>query len=247
MIILGSFKENSEHAIAETILKKYCCNEKMTGTLVSQEAGVSPNSITHFCRQLGYPSFAAFKDALFSRGEVRKDQLKNHIQKSTEEQILRNIMSLSGNTADINDFKKKVQKINQLIKQDKRIIIIGAGYPEALALHYAEDMIAMNIFTSIYPVAGDLELEFSKNDVFIMFISITGRLAEFFKKQYDNICTQFSHICFIGNLNSKTHNDKVLYLPVPIDGDDETGNILLVEMLRYMKFDYYWTYKDGES
>lgn len=243
LIVCSSFKNTSDYAISYYLLSNISHICDVSRSDVCENAGVSTRVLSMFCSTLGYKNYSDLKLALIKTIDIRKLQMKVHFNNADLDKIINVIYALSNVGMDHARFIQTIDQINAYIYDCKKVIIVGAVYPEMLSLHYMEDMLMMRKFIHSSPVNTSIgEVE---NDTLVLMISFTGRV---YIEHYDEIMKFKEHnvsIVGIGNPNSlpeQIHLTK--YLELPFKGDVEIENACIPLVLQYMKYRYYQTYGD---
>lgn len=93
------------------------------------------------------------------------------------------------------------------------------------------------------PVAHDFVVPGVDEDTLFITVSLTGRIMEYFYPSYMDFLSQYEHQSVI------TGNEKMVQeyafssgILLPVEGDEETGNTILLMTLQLMKLDYYKRY-----
>lgn len=242
IIHYNSLNQDTNYYIASYILKNLDSIENISISSLAKNCYTSVNSINKFCHMLGFKSFNDFKINLISRIKIRKKQLSHRLSTTTDKDILHNITLFAHTSFDIDEFKKSIDELVIKIHDAKEIKIIGAYYPVALSLNFQEDMIIMNKFIYSYQNNNNPSAISIHNDELLLIISITGSIFDY-APHYANYLYKQTNIAIISGKNHTQeikNNNCLVYIPI-ID-DNEDGNLLLVEVLRYIKYCYYYKY-----
>ena len=231
LIVCSSFKNTSDYAIAYYLLSNISHICDVSRSDVCENAGVSNRVLSMFCSTLGYKNYSDLKLALIKTIDIRKLQMKVHFNNADPDKIINAIHTLSNVDMDDARFTQTIDQINTYIYDCKKVIIVGAVYPEMLSLHYMEDMLMMGKFihsSSVNTSIGEVERVYIEH------------YDEIMKFKENNVS-----IVGIGNPNSlpeQIHLTK--YLELPFKGDVEIENACIPLVLQYMKYRYYQTYGD---
>lgn len=243
IILLSSFEDDIDREIALQLIWSVCRNESVSLSKLAERSQCSPATIHKFARRLGFEDYRRMKSQLVLTEKVRKDQLNHHIVLTKPNQIPERIRALSNQKFDDQELLDEVEKVNDLISKCSRVVILAAGYPQALSLHYMEDMIMMGKMIYALPVGYQMILPPLDQNTLVIVISVTGRLTDYFHSQILELQESSDHIVFLSSRECTPGNkDNAQWLRIPVTGDDEDANAVLVEILRCMKYDYYQRY-----
>lgn len=244
MIIYGSFADDVEKDIAINLLQASDQIDSLLLSTLAERCQCSPAAITRFIKKLGFDSFKRLKTQMNLTKKVRLNQLKTHIGLSTSEEIW---MHLKNYTVEFDEerLKKQVRNVNSMIHDSSRVLVIGAAYPQALCLHYAEDMLVMG--KPIYTVSAgyQFKLPYRDENCMVMIISFTGRLFEYFHSEIQKLYDSQDRLCIITSADlSEVEDGRIKTITLPFHQDNEDANSWFIELLRYMKTEYYHTYME---
>lgn len=243
ILIHGIFTDQLEREIALRLIESADDIEKLNVSRLAGKCQCSAASINKFCRRLGFDDFRTMKAQMKLTMDVRRGQLEHHMNWTKEEDVLKRISALSYGDTDIGLFAKTAAEINRMIHESPRVILLGAGFPEALTLHYQEDMIMMHKTVYSVPIGYKLTMPADVFDSTVLVISLTGRIVDYFQHQFIELTRRNPNVVMISGKTSFSQlNDSIKILPLAIEGDNEDANTLLVEVMRYMKYMYYMTY-----
>lgn len=246
LIVCSAFKNTTEYTIAYYLLENigHICD--ITRVDLCNEVGVSNKSLSNFCKMLGHKKFSDLKLSIIKTVDIRKLQMKVHLNNMDEESLFQNMCSLADKEMDVVGFRHTVDSINAMIHDSKKVVVIGAVYPEMLSLHYMEDMLMFGKFIFSVPVSGTLcNVE---KDALVLMISFTGRV---YIEHYEEIVAFKKNnipIIGIGNADAvpkQLHLSK--YLTFPFTGDNERENAFVPLVLQYMKYRYYIKYGEEQD
>jgi DNA-binding MurR/RpiR family transcriptional regulator len=244
MIIYGSFADDVEKDIAINLLQSSDKIDSLLLSTLAESCQCSTAVITRFIKKLGFDSFKRLKTQMNLTKKVRLNQLKTHVELSTSEEIWLHLQSLCRNFDD-GLLKEQVCKVNSMIHESSSVLIIGAAYPQALCLHYAEDMLIMG--KPIYTIPAGYQFKLPRRDenCMVMVISFTGRLLEYFHSEIQKLYDSKEQLCVITSADlSEVENERIAVITLPFRQDNENANSWFIEMLRYMKTEYYHTYME---
>ena len=243
MIVNTSLEKNTNYRIALEIIKLSMFSNELTINEIAELSNTSIFSVNKFLKVLGFKNFNEFKFALITTIETRQKQLLFHLENTTEESILANIKNLSVSIFDQNKFIKAVEKLNSFVHQSDKITILGACFPEALTLHYQEDMLMMGKFLYSRPLIYPLAFPKLDESELILIITLTGRIYEFYKILFDQLCNDHNNIVLIsGYENYPKYSSIQEIINIPVNDDNEVGNAWILEILRFIKYKYYKKY-----
>lgn len=238
MVISGHIQNSVERNIAIEILASLNTLSSLTLSSLATRAQTSTASINKFCRELGFRNFAEFKVGLITTSEIRNTQMKHRYHNMDVSEIKKMMTIASNRTIDWQRFVQEATVINEKIAKAKRVVYIGAVYPVMLSLHYEEDMNMMGVFMYPQQIGKKLELPVVEEDTLFLIVSLTGRITNYHSDEFEEAVKKQKNIVMIGNApKTSAYIANSLYLPS--DGDDENGNELLLQALRYLEYTYY--------
>lgn len=246
LIVCSTFKNTSDYVIANFLLENlnHICD--ITRADVCEETGISNRTLNAFCSALGYKNYSGLKLALIKTIDIRKLQMKVHINNMNADSLLESIDALSNISFDSKKFIKTVDSINNSIHDSKNVIIVGAVYPEMLCMHYMEDMLMMGKYIFSSPVNTSISTR--ENDNLVLMISYTGRV---YIEHYEEITKlKENNVSIIGIGNPFTIPEQVhlnKFLELPFKGDTETENACIPLVLQYMKLRYFEKFGDERN
>ena len=244
-VITSSFSFDEKMTIAIEIIEAVANGtfKDMTAKELAERCYVTTNRLRSFCQYLGFHKYNDMRDALLQRVDVRKEQLLHHVSETDEKKLLGTIAFVAGRDFDKNVFLSSLQELNDLIYQSSQVIITGAVFPESLSLHYQEDMIVMGKKVYSLPIAHDFVVPGVDEDTLFINISLTGRIMEYFYPSFMEFLSQYHHQAVItGNEKMVEEYDFSSRILLPIEGDEEEGNTILLLTLQLLKLDYYKRY-----
>ena len=244
-LITSSFSFDEKMTIAIEIIKAVTNGtfSDMTAKELSERCYITTNRLRSFCQYLGFHKYNDLRNALLQRIDVRREQMLHHVEETDENRLLDCISFVAGKEFDKDGFLKSIRDLNDMIYESPQVIIMGAVFPESLSLHYQEDMIIMGKPVYSLPVAHDFVVPGVDEDTLFVTVSLTGRIMEYFYPSYMDFLSQYEHQSVI------TGNEKMVQeyafssgILLPVEGDEETGNTILLMTLQLMKLDYYKRY-----
>ncbi len=236
LIVCSSFRDSSDFSVALTLLKNLNRLDKINKNTFLEEAGVSNHSLIRFCDMLGYNNFSSLKLAIVQTCNIRKQQMREHHDNKDNQRLLQQISFLANSDFDENEIRNTVRNINEIIYESKKIIIIGAVYPEILCMHYMEDMLMMEKLVYSIP----LNMDIYDNDTVVMLISLTGRVYIEHYDQIKSLPDSGTSIIGIGNQDTVPQGIQLKeFLGLPFSGDIESGNGVIPLIMQFLKYDYY--------
>ena len=245
-IINNTLADNTTREIAVQLLKAYPELESIKASQIAERSFCNTSTVNRFCKSIGFQSFLDLKSFMMSSHSVRQAQLKHHLDLSDDKRILNNISVLCNGGFDEKDFVEHCRAFNETVFKAPHAIVVGAVYPEALTFHYMEDMIEMGKCIYNAPIARQLNVPNEETDTAVILISFTGRLIRYCASEFNTICEKYPHAIVMTadkDLISSTSPEKVF--PLPFNGDDEANNAAFIEIMRYLKYDYYVRYYKG--
>ena len=240
--------DNTVREISKQILVNYHQFDNVKISQLAESSFCNASTVTRFCKSLGFSSFSELKNFMIVSHETRIEQLRHHMELMDENSILDIIRCVCGDSFNIKEFKKECRKINSILYKSPRAVMIGAGFPIALTLHYIEDMIEMNKCIYNAPIDRALKAPPSDPETTVMLVSFTGRLVNYCLQEYSEIVASFPKTILItGNREIKKSSEKEMIMYLPFEDDDEKNNTAFLEIMRYLKYDYYRTYFKRDS
>lgn len=246
-LIASSFSFDEKMTIAKEIIRAVTDGTffDMTSKELSDKCYITTNRLRSFCQYLGFHKYNDLRNALLQRVDVRREQFLHHVSETEEKKILETIAFVSGKDFDKNAFLSSIQELNDLIKQSPQVIITGAVFPESLSLHYQEDMVIMGKTVYSLPIAHDFVVPGVDEDTLFINISLTGRIMEYFYPSFMDFLSQYNQQAVItGNEKMADEYDFSSRILLPVEGDEEEGNTILLLTLQLMKLDYYKRYME---
>ena len=246
-VITSSFSFDEKMTIAIEIIKAVTSGTlpDMTSKELAERCYVTTNRLRSFCQYLGFHKYNDLRNALLQRIDARREQLLHHVSETDTERILDCIAYVAGRTFDKHAFLKCIQELNDIIYQSPQVIITGAVFPESLSLHYQEDMIMMGKPVYSLPVAHDFVVPGVDEDTLFINISLTGRIMEYFYPSFMDFLSQYKHQAVItGNEKMAEGYNYSATIRLPVEGDEEAGNTILLMTLQLMKLDYTMRYME---
>lgn len=244
MIIYGSYTDSVEKDIALNLLLASERIESLSVSTLAEKCQCSPAVITRFIKKLGFDNFKRLKTQMALTKKVRMDQLKTHVEISPIEEIVKHMHSLIDRFDD-HQLANEVREINAMLHDASRLIIIGAAYPQALCLHYAEDMLVMGKPVYTVPMGYKFNCPGGDDKTMYMIVTFTGRFMEYFRNEMQRMFDTHEKICVITSADlSSLEQENIKEITLPFHQDHESANSWFMELLRYMKTDYYHSYME---
>ncbi|MCR5795149.1 MAG: MurR/RpiR family transcriptional regulator [Solobacterium sp.] len=186
--------------------------------------------------------FEAFKKRLWQYQSIRLDQIRARMIGLSLEDIMQD---MEKNETDA-EMRVKIEAICDCLDRSKRIFLVGAVYPMAIATEFQTDL---NIFGKDVQQyhAFDKTLKLDENDMLIL-ISATGRSAEYFIKNKKEINPSAAKSLIITQ-NRKYDEDEfrvsdfTIILPGRFDGIN--GNYQVMKIFDLLRLSYYQRYYLG--
>ena len=242
-ILNNPVTDNTSREITRQILIHYRDFPALKAQELAEYSFCNTSTINRYCKNLGFRSFNELKTYLSTNHDIRRAQIAHHMEIVDEEKLLANIAYLIGPSFDRDEFIAECEKLNRMIDEAPRIVIIGAVFPEAITLHYQEDMIELGKCFYTAPVVRRLELPNEDSSAMIVMISFTGRLIDYCRNEFDELQDRFSRtVVMTGRDSFPAGTDQHMIFHLPFAGDDEASNTAFVEIMRYLKYRYYIDY-----
>ena len=243
MIILGSFQDETDSEIAKQLIKNAHRISTLPMAELSDACQCSPSTLHKFARRLGFDDFTRLRTQMVTTMKVRRDQLIHRHALTSEETLLKRLKLLSDESFEETAFIRIVRQFNEHIHADQELYILAAGYPQAIALNYIEDMIIMGKNVIVCPIGYRPQLPVIRERAAVAIITLTGKLFDYFREPLEKLAQENTDI-FVFSARSPAGllAEKTAVIHVPVTGDDENANVLLAEMLRYIKYMYFQAY-----
>lgn len=248
-VINSSFSFDEKMTIAIEMIKAVTNGtiSDMTSRELAERCYITTNRLRSFCQYLGFHTYNDLRNALLQRIDVRREQCLHHVSGTDINRVLDCIAFVAGRDFDKDAFLGSIQKLNDNIYQCPQVIMIGAVFPESLSLHYQEDMIIMGKPVYSLPVAHDFVVPGVDEDTLFITLSLTGRVMEYFYPSFMDFLSQYEHQAVItGNEKMGDEYDNASKILLPVEGDEEVGNTILLMTLQLMKLDYYQRYVEKQ-
>ena len=242
-IINSSFGHDIYYDIAMKILE-YCENPHQLSLLqLSKECYTTTATINKFCKALGFSNFSEFKFNYVNGYQTRREQMRFRLSKMNDEEMIEHISFIAEDEFDVEKFKNSIDNVTEYIHQSQKILILGAVFPTALTIHFQEDMIMMGKLIYGCSHSKMIQLENLSQDTLVFMVSLTGRLYEFMKNDFHRLCSKQDHIVLLSGYRNYPHYDSICEIVhIPIREDNEIGNVLILEIFRYIKYVYFKKY-----
>lgn len=243
IIINNSFQKDTNYYIALELIHSRDQIDSLSITALARSCQTSVASVNKFCKMLSIDSFSQLKYLLKSGFITRKQQMCFHLSKMDEESILSSIAYHAQTPFDKEAFKISIEHLVDIIKEAHAIQLIGAYFPTCLAVHFQEDMLNMDKFVYIHPQRVGIEADCNSEQELILAITLTGRIYGYNKKDFDALCQKHQNIVFISGFSDYPKYASIKSIVnIPIKEDNEIGNILILEVFRYIKYIYFHKY-----
>lgn len=242
IMICSKMTDEGDRAIAVAVLERLQDPKSLTEANIAEESHTSVRAVKKFSQKLGYPSFAKLRMTLVLTQEVRQIQMKSHLTKTDPEKLLDQIAFLAAEPFSKELFQKQTDIVNTMIYNSSKVVLVGAVFPQALSLHYCEDMLMMKKPVIVEPVTASMDLSRAQeNDVYI-FLSITGRIYSYFKSEVSSFLSSHQKAAGIGGIGTISDKLGQQKIELPVRDDREEGNTMILLTMQYMKYRYYQVY-----
>ena len=241
-IINNTLTDNTTREIARQILRMYPVIDNVKASEIAEKSFCNTSTVNRFCKSLGFKSFMDLKSYIMVSHGVRQAQLLHHMEVCDPQKMLDNIRILSSGDFDEKEFIETCRKINKIIYKAPSAICVGAVYPEALMFHYMEDMIEMGKCIYNSPVSRELTVPTEPDNTAVIMISFTGRLFRYCSSEFNEICSKYKDIIVMTADEEFLAKKPEGAFRLPFSGDDEVNNAAFIEMMRYLKYDYFVSY-----
>lgn len=238
-IINNTLTDNTAREIARQLIRAYHDFDNIKASQIAERSFCNTSTVNRFCKSLGFQSFLDLKSYITVSHGVRESQLLHHMQVTDGRRILNNIDALSNGYFDEKSFIENCQKYNDIIAKAPSAVVVGAVYPEALTFHYMEDMIEMGKCIYNTPINRQLSVPSESPDTAVILISFTGRLFRYCTAEFNEICEKYPATIVMSADEEFLKNSPRGGFRLPFRGDDEVNNAAFIEMMRYLKYDYY--------
>lgn len=241
-IINNTLTDNTAREIARQLIRAYKDFDNIKASEIAERSFCNTSTVNRFCKSLGFQSFLDLKAYITVSHGVRKAQLLHHMEMADEKKILSNIEMLANGPFEQKAFIEMVQKFNDLLARSPYAVVEGAVYPESLSFHYMEDMIEMGKCMYNLPINRKLEVPVEDPDAVIILISFTGRLFRYCTSEFMEITEKYPSTIVMSADSDFLKNSLSGGFRLPFQGDDEVNNAAFIEIMRYMKHDYFKRY-----
>ena len=242
-VIFSSLTEEVYRNIAIEILASYTKLQTITQKDLAKKCNVSTTTLNKFYAYIGCRSYNDMKRHIKDGESIRRAQIELRLKKTDEKKVLDNISALAQTSFNRSLFIRSIEEFNELAHEASQIIILGGNFPQALSLHYQQDMILFGKMTYAYPSVSSIVIPKVDEKTLFVLISQSGNTLNFAKDKVQELMNTYHHVSVItGNVNIEKDESVKNIIRIPIEGEDETGNTLLVEIFRYMKFKYHQKY-----
>lgn len=239
-VINHSLNHDVNYDISMAILNQYHQFDQLTLSSLATQCNTSPNAIKRYCEMLGCKSFTDFKSLLKMTCNIRKKQISFRVKKTNEDQIMASLKNNALTSFDEMKFRNDIEALADLIHRSNKVIFLGACFPSALTINFQEDLITMGKIAYSYPINESFQGIVDATDALIIAVSISGSILQSIQKPLEN---SKNDIVMIGGINVKGNRDYYkIKVDLPLDEDDETGNIFILETLRYLRNVYFNKY-----
>lgn len=242
-IVGGSYNKDANYQIALTILRLMHDPAHLNLSYVAKASLTSSSSVNKFCRQLGFGNFAEMKALIMSGLRVREEQIAYRSRLFDEKEVLARLNTLSSAPFDPARFRESAMDLVQAMAASQEIVLMGAAYPLALSMNLQEDLNTFGKVAYGHPLSLSVHYDDIGQDCLVILLSMTGRLYEFLKKEFDGLCRHCHHIYIVSGFQGYPHYESIHgILPIPLNDDREDGNQMFVEVFYYLKYLYYMHY-----
>lgn len=241
-IINNTLTDNTAREIARQLIRAYHEFDQIKASEIAERSFCNTSTVNRFCKSLGFRSFLDLKSFITVSHGVRKAQLVHHLDVMDGESILKNIEALSNGGFDRKAFLESCQQFNEVIRKAPYAVIVGAVYPESLTFHYMEDMIEMGKCMYNAPVSRSLTVPVEDSETAVILISFTGRLFRYCTNEFNEICEKYPSAIVMSADEEFLKISPNGGFHLPFQGDDEVNNAVFIEVMRYLKYDYYRHY-----
>lgn len=243
MIINSAYHKDTNYYIALELVNSLQKIDELSISTLAKKCQTSVASVNKFCRMLGAESFSKLKFHLKKSVNVRHEQIAFRLAKMSERSILDSIAYHALEDFDEDLFRSSIEQVVDLIHEANSIQLIGAYFPTSLALNFQEDLLMAGKFIRICPQKLDIEADFSTVVDLTLIVSLAGRIYEYNKPDFEELCTKVNHVAIISGYLDYPHYPTIKSMvKIPLSEDNEVGNVLILEIFRYIKYVYYCKY-----
>lgn len=243
IIINSSFTKDTDYRIALFVIEHLYDIHKYTLNEMAEKCYTSVPTLKKFFRMLGDKDFSMFRFHINNSISVRTGQMSTRNiagkYQETEKLIQRFYPSL-----DLAHLKKTVQTINERISSLNRVVILGAAYPNALAVNYQEDMIIMQKPVITEPAISSLTNDFDeiREDDFVILTTISGSFFSIYPKRHEEVAKLKNIAIITSESTDLSAFPDAIDVRIPVSVDDELYNYFLMSFFQLLKTDYYQNY-----
>lgn len=241
------FTYNSLHQDIYYYLAKYILDhlgeiENISIGKLASDCGTSIATIKKFCHLFGVENYKEFKTLLIGTKSGRLNQIKSRYKYFHEKDIYSQIKYLSKSDSLDDEMEHHLDEIVDLIHHSKRIYLVGAVYPLAIGLNFAEDMLIFHKPVYFEHIGYNSEMHQFQEDDLIIFITITGRMLSHNRQVFLDIYNTPANKVVISQ-NSIFERFSQFHNFIRLEGNnDENENLIIIEILNLIKYKYYKKY-----
>lgn len=240
LTINNSLHKDVNYDISMAILNHYHKLDELTISHLAKICNTSSAAIKRYCEMLGCKSFTEFKSLLKMTHNIRKRQINYRVKKTNEDSIIESLKNNALVEFDEKKFKNDIEKLADLIHQSSKVIFIGGCFPNALSTNFQEDLITMGKLAYSCPVNESFGGVSETSDTLIIVTSISGSILQTIQKPLENNTSSMAMLC--GSNVKENNTDIKVKVVLPLDEDDEIGNVFILETLRYLRNIYFKKY-----
>lgn len=240
MLCQCNLKKDVNYTISTYIINHLNMVENMSIKQLAENSYTSTTSIIKYCQLLGFHSYADFKRILYSTCKTRKLQLKDKLNKVTEEKLFRDIQFLSIENINYDIFIRNIDDIVELIYKYQIIHFYGATFPLGLTASFCEDMVIMGIPSYIHQIHYG-EHDIKKQKGLQIIVTISGRYIQTHRNDYYQLYT-LNDVAVLISQEKENIGDIALNLPLPKSENSENDEIIFLMILNLIKLRYYNKY-----
>lgn len=241
-IIFTMDQNTSTEYLASFFLTHYLQIPTMSQQDVLEKAHLSSATLKKFCMHLGFDSYKDLKNYASISITMRNDQYKNRYESITTSQMLKNLKGIAGQDFDQEAFMKTIEKAADLIHAAKEIVWIGALFPLALSLDFAEDLVLTGKAVVYNQLNNDLQIKpFSQQDIIIL-PTLTGL---FVPENVPGFIEKIQDVPVILISQKNLSMPEILnchLIKLPDMDQSNQANLLLLETYNFIKYMYYSKY-----
>lgn len=243
IMINSSFIKDTEYRLAVFIIEHFYDIHLYSLNEIAENCYTSTATVKKFFRKLGDTDYTMFKFHIANSIAVRSSQMDARYQPEKYRQTM-DLISHFYPSLNTEKLTETIRQINTAIHESRRVMILGAAYPNALAVNYQDDMIFMHKPVLIEPSVSSMLYDFQeiRDDDFVIITTITGSFFNIYPMRKNEV-EKFHHLAIITRETTDLSSfPEAIPVYLPEGSDDEMYNYFLLSFYQLLKTDYYNRY-----